>query len=126
MPVKDFSVLFTVILIVIMLIIPLPTGLIDFLIIINISIALLIILVSMNTREPLQFSIFPTLLLLVTLFRLGLNVSTTRAILGNQGDAGNVIETFGSFVVGGNALVGFVVFIILVVIQFLKEDHYES
>ncbi|AOM83170.1 flagellar biosynthesis protein FlhA [Salisediminibacterium beveridgei] len=119
MPIKDFSILLGVILIVIMLIIPLPTGIIDFLIIINISIALLIILVSMNTREPLQFSIFPTLLLLVTLFRLGLNVSTTRAILGNQGDAGNVIETFGDFVVGGNALVGFVVFVILVVIQFI-------
>ncbi|MDG5788173.1 flagellar biosynthesis protein FlhA [Evansella sp. AB-P1] len=119
MAARDFSILLGVILIVIMLIIPLPTGMIDFLIIINISIALLIILVSMNTREPLQFSIFPTLLLLITLFRLGLNVSTTRAILGNQGDAGNVIDTFGNFVVGGNALVGFVVFIILVVIQFV-------
>ncbi|ADH99269.1 flagellar biosynthesis protein FlhA [Salisediminibacterium selenitireducens] len=119
MPLKDFSILLGVILIVVMLIIPLPTMMIDFLIIVNISIALLIILVSMNTREPLQFSIFPTLLLLVTLFRLGLNVSTTRAILGNQGDAGNVIETFGQFVVGGNALVGFVVFVILVVIQFI-------
>ncbi|MFC4735621.1 flagellar biosynthesis protein FlhA [Bacillus daqingensis] len=119
MPLKDLSILLTVILIVIMLIIPLPTVIIDFLIIINITFALLIILVSMNTREPLQFSIFPTLLLLVTLFRLGLNVSTTRAILGNQGDAGNVIETFGQFVVGGNALVGFVVFVILVVIQFI-------
>ncbi|MDQ0253696.1 flagellar biosynthesis protein FlhA [Evansella vedderi] len=119
MATRDFSILLGVILIVVMLIIPLPTGMIDFLIIVNISIALLIILVSMNTREPLQFSIFPTLLLLVTLFRLGLNVSTTRAILGNQGDAGNVIDTFGNFVVGGNALVGFVVFIILVVIQFV-------
>ncbi|QKS71421.1 flagellar biosynthesis protein FlhA [Paenalkalicoccus suaedae] len=119
MPLKDFSVLMAVVLIVIMLIIPLPTAIIDLLIIINIATALLIILISMNTREPLQFSIFPTLLLLVTLFRLGLNVSTTRAILGNQGDAGNVIETFGNFVVGGNALVGFVVFVILVVIQFI-------
>ncbi|SDY71483.1 flagellar biosynthesis protein FlhA [Evansella caseinilytica] len=119
MAAKDLSILLGVILIIVMLIIPLPTGMIDFLIIVNISIALLIILVSMNTREPLQFSIFPTLLLLITLFRLGLNVSTTRAILGNQGDAGNVIETFGQFVVGGNALVGFVVFVILVVIQFV-------
>ncbi|WP_026689884.1 flagellar biosynthesis protein FlhA [Alteribacter aurantiacus] len=116
---RDLTVLLGVITIVIMLIIPLPTGIIDFLIIINISLALLIILVAMNTKEALQFSIFPTLLLLVTLFRLGLNVSTTRAILGNHGDAGNVIETFGSFVVGGNALVGFVIFIILVVIQFV-------
>ncbi|CAM3750158.1 flagellar biosynthesis protein FlhA [Alkalicoccus chagannorensis] len=119
MPLKDFSILLAVIMIVVMLIIPLPTAVIDFLIIVNISAALLIILVSMNTQEPLQFSIFPTLLLLVTLFRLGLNVSTTRAILGNHGDAGNVIETFGQFVVGGNALVGFVVFVILVVIQFI-------
>ncbi|MBM7094190.1 flagellar biosynthesis protein FlhA [Bacillus sp. H-16] len=116
---RDLTVLLGVVTIVIMLIIPLPTGIIDFLIIINISLALLIILVAMNTKEALQFSIFPTLLLLVTLFRLGLNVSTTRAILGNHGDAGNVIETFGSFVVGGNALVGFVIFIILVVIQFI-------
>ncbi|WP_096435394.1 flagellar biosynthesis protein FlhA [Alteribacter populi] len=116
---RDLTVLLGVVTIVIMLIIPLPTGIIDFLIIVNISLALLIILVAMNTQEPLQFSIFPTLLLLVTLFRLGLNVSTTRAILGNHGDAGNVIETFGQFVVGGNALVGFVIFIILVVIQFI-------
>ncbi|PYZ98033.1 flagellar biosynthesis protein FlhA [Alteribacter lacisalsi] len=116
---RDLTVLLGVVTIVIMLIIPLPTGIIDFLIIINISLALLIILVAMNTKEALQFSIFPTLLLLVTLFRLGLNVSTTRAILGNHGDAGNVIETFGDFVVGGNALVGFVIFIILVVIQFI-------
>ncbi|WP_017727328.1 flagellar biosynthesis protein FlhA [Halalkalibacterium ligniniphilum] len=115
---RDLSVLLGVILIVIMLIIPLPPLLLDFLILTNISLALIIILVAMNTREPLQFSIFPTLLLLVTLFRLGLNVSTTRAILAN-GDAGNVIETFGHFVVGGNALVGFVVFIILIVIQFI-------
>ncbi|MCL7746484.1 flagellar biosynthesis protein FlhA [Halalkalibacter alkaliphilus] len=118
MAVRDLSVLLGVILIVIMLIIPLPTAMLDFLIIINISLALIIILVAMNTREPLQFSIFPTLLLLVTLFRLGLNVSTTRSILG-EANAGNVIDTFGNFVVGGNALVGFVVFLILIVIQFL-------
>ena len=118
MAIRDLSVLLGVILIVIMLIIPLPTAMLDFLIIINISIALIIILVAMNTREPLQFSIFPTLLLLVTLFRLGLNVSTTRSILG-EANAGNVIDTFGNFVVGGNALVGFVVFLILIVIQFL-------
>lgn len=115
---RDLSVLLGVILIVAMLIIPLPPAMLDFLIMINISLALIIILVAMNTREPLQFSIFPTLLLLVTLFRLGLNVSTTRSILGNA-EAGNVIDTFGQFVVGGNALVGFVVFLILIVIQFV-------
>lgn len=118
MSVRDLSVLLSVILIVVMLIIPLPSGMLDFLIIINVSLALLIILVAMNTQEPLQFSIFPTLLLLVTLFRLGLNVSTTRSILG-KGEAGNVIDTFGSFVVGGDALVGFVVFLILIIIQFV-------
>ncbi|RXI97992.1 flagellar biosynthesis protein FlhA [Anaerobacillus alkaliphilus] len=118
MSVRDLSVLLGVILIVIMLIIPLPSVMLDVLIIVNISLALLIILVAMNTKEPLQFSIFPTLLLLVTLFRLGLNVSTTRSILG-KGEAGNVIDTFGSFVVGGNALVGFVVFLILIIIQFV-------
>ncbi len=115
---RDLSVLLGVILIVAMLIIPLPPAMLDFLIMINISLALIIILVAMNTREPLQFSIFPTLLLLVTLFRLGLNVSTTRSILGNA-EAGNVIDTFGNFVVGGNALVGFVVFLILIIIQFI-------
>ncbi|MCM3713211.1 flagellar biosynthesis protein FlhA [Halalkalibacter oceani] len=115
---RDLSVLLGVILIVAMLIIPLPPAMLDVLIIINISLALIIILVAMNTREPLQFSIFPTLLLLVTLFRLGLNVSTTRSILGNA-EAGNVIDTFGNFVVGGNALVGFVVFLILIIIQFV-------
>ncbi|WP_062197871.1 flagellar biosynthesis protein FlhA [Massilibacterium senegalense] len=118
MKARELSVIIGVIIIISMLIIPLPPVLLDFLIIINIALALLIILVSMNTNEPLQFSIFPSLLLLVTLFRLGLNVSTTRSILG-KGEAGNVIDTFGKFVVGGNALVGFVVFIILIIIQFI-------
>src|SRR5690625_6983428 len=81
-------------------------------------VSLIVILVSMNTKEALQFSIFPSLLLLLTLFRLGLNVSTTRSIL-SKADAGGVVDTFGSFVIGDNPLVGFVVFIILVIIQFL-------
>lgn len=118
MSIRDFSVLLGVILIVIMLIIPLPPAVLDVLIILNISLALLIILVAMNTQEPLQFAIFPTLLLLVTLFRLGLSVSTTRSIL-SEANAGNVIDTFGKFVIGGNAVVGFVVFLILVIIQFI-------
>lgn len=118
MSTKELSVLFGVISIVAMLIIPLPPLLISFLILINISIALLILLVSMNVREVLDFSVFPTLLLIMTLFRLGLNVSTTRAILG-EGHAGGVVETFGTFVTGGNVLVGFVVFLILIIIQFI-------
>ncbi|WP_338781937.1 flagellar biosynthesis protein FlhA [Metabacillus sp. FJAT-52054] len=118
MSTRDLSVLFSVVLIVAMLIIPFPTWLLSLLIICNISLALLVLLTTMNMREPLEFSIFPSLLLLLTLFRLGLNVSTTRAILSN-GEGGKVVETFGTFVVGGNVLVGFVVFIILVIIQFV-------
>jgi flagellar biosynthesis protein FlhA len=118
MSARDLSVLFSVILIVAMLIIPFPSWMLSVFIIINISLALLVLLTSMNMQEPLQFSIFPSLLLLLTLFRLGLNVSTTRSIL-SKGEAGGVVETFGTFVVGGNVLVGFVVFLILVVIQFV-------
>jgi flagellar biosynthesis protein FlhA len=118
MQAKDLSVLLMVVLIVAMLIIPLPSWLLSVLIIINISLALLVLLTSMNMKEPLQFSIFPSLLLLLTLFRLGLNVSTTRSIL-SKGEAGGVVETFGTFVVGGNVVVGFVVFLILIIIQFV-------
>lgn len=115
---RDLSVLLGVILIIIMLVIPLPGWLLSVLILCNISLALLVILVSMNVQETLQFSIFPSLLLLLTLFRLGLNVSTTRSIL-SKAEAGGVVDTFGSFVIGDNPLVGFVVFIILVIIQFI-------
>ena len=115
---NDFSVLLAVIMIIVMLVIPLPGWLLSVLILLNISLALLVILVAMNTQEPLQFSIFPSLLLLLTLFRLGLNVSTSRSIL-SKADAGGVVDTFGSFVIGNNPLVGFVVFIILVIIQFI-------
>lgn len=114
----DLSVLVGIILIVMMMIIPLPPWLLDILIYINISLALTIILVAMNTKEPLQFSIFPSLLLVTTLFRLALNVSTTRSILSIR-EAGQIIETFGSFVVGGSPVIGFVVFLILVTIQFI-------
>ncbi|GIN18927.1 flagellar biosynthesis protein FlhA [Siminovitchia fordii] len=118
MKTKDIAVLLSVILIVAMLVIPFPPWMLSFLIITNISLALLVLLTTMNVNEPLQFSIFPSLLLLLTLFRLGLNVSTTRSIL-SKGDAGGVVETFGTFVVGGNILVGLVVFFILIVIQFI-------
>lgn len=116
--IRDYAVLVSVIMIVVMMVIPLPPLLLDILILINISLAMMILLVAMNTKEALEFSIFPTLLLLTTLFRLGLNVSTTRSILTNQ-TGGEVIETFGSFVVGGSAIIGILVFLILVIIQFL-------
>ncbi|MBF0705174.1 flagellar biosynthesis protein FlhA [Alkalihalobacillus hwajinpoensis] len=118
MKIKDYAVLVSVIMIVIMMVIPFPPLLLDFLIMMNISLALTIILVAMNTKEALQFSIFPSLLLLTTLFRLGLNVSTTRSILTNK-TGGQVIETFGSFVVGGSVVIGLLVFLILVIIQFI-------
>ncbi|GAA5415121.1 flagellar biosynthesis protein FlhA [Paraliobacillus ryukyuensis] len=118
MKISDLSVLLGVILIIVMLVIPLPGWILSIFILTNISLALIVILVSMNMSEPLQFSIFPSLLLLLTLFRLGLNVSTTRSIL-SEADAGGVVATFGTFVIGGNPLVGFVVFTILVIIQFL-------
>jgi flagellar biosynthesis protein FlhA len=118
MSARDLSVLISVILIVAMLIIPFPTWLLSILIILNITLALLVLLVSMNMTEPLQFSVFPSLLLLLTLYRLGLNVSTTRAIL-THGDAGGVVETFGTFVVGGNIVVGLILFLILIIIQFI-------
>lgn len=115
---RDYAILIAVITIIMMMVIPLPTWALDVLIIINMALALTIILVSMNTIDPLQLSVFPSLLLLTTLFRLGLNVSTTRSIL-TKADAGSVIDTFGHFVVGSNMIVGLLVFIILVVIQFI-------
>ncbi len=114
----DIVVAIAVIIIVIIIIIPIPKTALDILLSLNISLALLILLISMYTKDALQFSIFPSLLLITTLFRLSLNISTTRYILG-EGDAGRVIEAFGNFVVQGNAGVGFIVFLIIVIIQFL-------
>jgi flagellar biosynthesis protein FlhA len=104
--------------IVAMMIIPLPSVLLDVLIVLNITFSLTILLVSLNIREPLEFSAFPPLLLIATLFRLGLNVSAARLILLNA-KAGDVIAAFGKVVVGGNTVVGIVVFLILVVIQYV-------
>src|SRR5574338_112068 len=101
-----------------MMIIPLPTVLLDMLLTVNIAASVVILLVAVYTEEPLKFSVFPSLLLVTTLFRLALNVSTSRLIL-LHGDAGSVVHSFGSFVVGGNLVVGLVVFLILVVIQFV-------
>src|SRR2546423_1194849 len=101
--------------IILMLIVPLPHWMLDLLLALNITVALGILMVTFYVRHPLEFSSFPSLLLLVTLFRLSLNVSATRLILG-EGDAGSMIAAFGSFVIRGNFVVGIVVFIILVVI----------
>lgn len=114
----DMVIAIVVVSIVIMIIIPLPSGILDFLLTLNITLSLIILLISMYINEPLQFSIFPSLLLITTLLRLSLNISTTRLIL-RDGDAGHIIEAFGDFVVGGNAVVGFIIFLIIVIIQFI-------
>ncbi len=101
-----------------MMIVPLPTPLLDLLITVNISGALMILITTMYVPRALDFAAFPSMLLLTTLFRLAINVSVTRLVL-LHGDAGGVIHAFGSFVVGGNVVVGLVVFLILVVIQFV-------
>ncbi|MFK4295704.1 flagellar biosynthesis protein FlhA [Arthrobacter sp. GAS37] len=104
--------------IVLLLVVPVPAPLLDFLIVCNILLALLILLTSMFVKKPLDFSVFPSLLLVATLFRLGLNVASTRLVLG-QGFAGQVIDAFGKVTVGGSMIIGAVVFLILVVIQFV-------
>lgn len=104
--------------IVLMIIIPLPPALLDVLISLNITVSIIIILLTMFTTEVLQFSVFPTLLLITTLFRLALNISSTRLIL-SQGYAGNVIDAFGSFVIGGSYVVGIIIFLIIIIIQFI-------
>lgn len=115
---KD-SVSIFVILIVLLLIIPLPPFVLDVMFILNISISLIILLISMQIKESLEFSIFPSLLLITTLFRLGLNVSSTRLILTHEGEAGEVIAAFGSFVLQGNVIVGTIIFLIIVLVQFI-------
>ena len=115
---SDIIIAVAVVTIVVMMIIPLPTFLLDMLLALNISLALVIVMVAIYNEEPLDFSVFPSLLLLATLFRLALNVSATRLIL-LEGYAGEVIMAFGNFVVGGNAVVGFIVFVILIIIQFI-------
>ena len=104
--------------IVLLLVVPVPAGLLDFLLIISIMLSLVTLLTAMFVKKPLDFSVFPSLLLVATLFRLGLNVASTRLVLG-EGYAGQVIEAFGHVAVGGSIIIGAVIFLILVVIQFV-------
>jgi len=117
--ITDILVAVLVLAIILLIIIPLSTGLMDLFLIINITMSLMILLITLYTKRTLDFSTYPTMLLIVTLFRLALNISSTRLILGNGGDAGNVIKAFGTFVVGGNLVVGFVIFLIIVIVQFV-------
>jgi len=115
---SDIALAAAVVMVLVVLILPLPPPLLDILLTINISFAMVVLLVTLNASESLEFSTFPSLLLFVTLFRLALNVASTRLILLN-GFAGQVITAFGDFVVGGNIVVGMIVFLILVIIQFV-------
>ncbi len=108
-----------VVVIVLFLVIPLPTFMLDVLIIINISLSIMILMITMNIGEALEFSIFPSLLLITTLFRLGLNVSSTRLILSNGGNAGVVIKSFGQLITQGNIVIGVLIFLIIVLVQFI-------
>ncbi len=115
---SDIVLAFGLIFMLGLMLIPLPPMFLDFFLALNITLAILVLIVSLYIQSPLDISVFPGLLLVLTLFRLGLNISSTRLIL-IDGYAGEVIESFGSFVVGGNYVVGFIIFIILVIIQFV-------
>ena len=115
----DNAISLAVVVILLFLVIPLHPVLLDILLVVNIGLAIMILMITMNISSALEFSIFPSLLLITTLFRLGLNVSSTRLILGNGGDAGSVIKAFGELITGGNIVIGFVIFIILVLMQFI-------
>ena len=115
---RDLIVILGVIGILIVMILPIPTFLMDILLSMSLCLALIILLVSMYTKEALEFSVFPSLLLTVTLFRLALNVATTRLIL-SDANAGQVVQVFGTFVTKGNMVVGAIIFLIIVIIQFV-------
>ena len=116
---KTSSVALLMVAVVALLIIPLPTAILDFMFILNITISLVILFITMYIKETLEFAIFPSLLLVTTVYRLSLNISSTRSILTNAGYAGEVVKTFGEFVIQGNIVVGLIIFLILVLVQFI-------
>ena len=113
------SVVLFVLVIILLIIIPLPPSLVDVAIVVNMAISMMILVITMTIREPLELSIFPSLLLITTLFRLGINVSTTRNILTRGGSSGAIIKAFGDFVVQGNVVVGLIIYLIIVLMQFI-------
>jgi len=124
---KELGVPIAVLGIVIALITPLPGLMLDVLIVTDIMMSTVVMMVAMYIRKPVEFSVFPTTLLLLTLFRLALSISATRLILmnGNGGTsaAGDVIQAFGNFVVGGNYIIGAVIFLVLIAIQYIVINH---
>jgi flagellar biosynthesis protein FlhA len=123
----DVAVPVAVLAIILALITPLPSFILDVLLVLDIMLSVVVLMVAMNISKPVDFNVFPTMLLLLTLFRLALNVSSSRLILlnGNTGTtaAGHVIEAFGSFVVGGNYIIGTVIFLVLIAIQYVVINH---
>ena len=115
---SDLIIAALVVCIVLIIVIPIRPGLLDVLLTISIAISILVLLTTMFTTQPLQFSVFPSLLLVVTLYRLSLNIASTRLIL-SEAAAGQVISAFGDFVIGGNYIVGMIIFIIITVVQFI-------
>ena len=115
----SYSIVLFVLTIILLLIIPLPAALVAVAIIVNISLSLMILVITMTIHDALEFSIFPSLLLVTTLFRLGINVSTTRNILTNSGSSGQIIQAFGDFILQGNVVVGMVIYLIIVLMQFI-------
>ncbi|MCI9595358.1 MAG: flagellar biosynthesis protein FlhA [Lachnospiraceae bacterium] len=115
----SYSIVLFVLTIILLLIIPLPAALVDVAIIINMSLSMMILVITMTIRDALEFSIFPSLLLITTLFRLGINVSTTRNILTNSGSSGQIIAAFGDFILRGNVVVGIIIYMIIVLMQFI-------
>ena len=117
--ISDISIGVLILAVIAILILPIPTPFMDFLLIINIALSITVLLFSLYVKDPLEFSVLPTLLLFITLFRLALNLATTKLILGNGGDAGKVIEVFGGVVIRGNYVVGIISFIIILIVQFM-------
>jgi flagellar biosynthesis protein FlhA len=115
---SDLAIVLLVLAVLVVLFAPIPPGLLDFLILSNFSFAFLILLLTFHMVRPVEFSTFPSLLLIATLFRLSLNVAATRLIL-SDGDAGRVIGAVGAYVVGGNYVIGLIVFLILIVVQYV-------
>ncbi|MBR5997509.1 MAG: FHIPEP family type III secretion protein, partial [Deltaproteobacteria bacterium] len=115
---NDVTMVLLLVVVIALMIMPLPTPLVDTLIGVNMTLSFLMLMMSMYVKTALDFSVFPTMLLFTTLFRVGLNITTTRLIL-LQADAGEIIFTFGEFALGGNFVVGAVVFLILTIVQFL-------
>lgn len=108
-----------IVLVVFLIIIPLPTFVLDFMFVLQLGLSLITLLMTLYIKKTLEFSVFPTLLLVMTLLRLGLNISSTRSILTNEGYAGEMVKAFGDFVIKGNVVVGLIIFLIIVLVQFL-------